>query len=158
MSLIKITFISALISIILLSCTDDKTTSNKKNPEKQITNCPINGSWCESTSTENQQKIAILFPTKIPYLKPFPIQVRIQNKDNIKPQEITIQFSMQNMQMGVNRFNLKLKQKQEDSNAQLWETEVVLPVCMSGRNDWLVELENKTKNSSFKNYFSITVQ
>ena len=135
-----------LTLIILFSCSENKTPSSNK-----ITICPTNGNWCESPF--NQHKIAIRFPKKIPYLTKFPVQVRIKNKNKINIQQLQIQFSMQGMQMGINRFNLKPKLNQEDSNTQFWQAEVVLPVCVSGRKDWLVEL----KVNEFTHFFSITI-
>ncbi len=42
--------------------------------------------------------------------------------------------------MGMNRFNFK-------QSKNYWVTQVVLPICITGRKDWLVQIS--TDNSKF---------
>ncbi len=135
-------FLSGLLILTTLniqSCSEENTTS-KNNTPIQITTCPNNGTWCKST--HNNQQIEILFPKTIPYLKPFEVKVKLNknNQTKIKPRQI--QFSMQGMQMGMNRFNFK-----RSRTKQYWVSQVVLPVCVTGRKDWLVQIS--TDNSKF---------
>ena len=120
-------------------------------PTTKITPCLYSGEWCKSENT--QHKTAILLPEKITYLKPFVVQVRIPTKDNI--QQMQLQFSMRGMQMIGNRF--KLTRLKENSNNDIWQAEVVIPRCMSGRKDWLVELGVKTKDTIESSNFMVTV-
>jgi len=62
---------------------------------------------------------------------------------------------MQGMQMGMNQFKLLLQQ--DTSRDEIWKTNVVLPICVSGRKDWLVKLIIKTKNKINDYYFLMTI-
>ena len=53
--------------------------------------------------------------------------------------EIHASFAMQGMEMGLNRYRL-LQQ------GNVWAVEVILPVCVRGRSDWLMLLEVQTRN------------
>ena len=141
------TLLFLILTLTLMSCSQNQTP-----PTKQITICPTNGEWCESTINKNT--IAILLPKKIPYLKPFPVQVKIQTKNKTDIQKIQLQFSMQGMEMGMNQFNLK----QQDNNKQFWQKNVVLPVCIAGRKDWLIEIFIKSNKATHKSNFLITIE
>lgn len=66
-------------------------------------------------------------------MKPFHLSAESANAT-----EFHASFAMRGMEMGLNRYRL-LKQ----ANG-LWTAEVVLPVCVRGRSDWLMLLEVQT--------------
>lgn len=49
--------------------------------------------------------------------------------------QVQAEFVMQGMEMGLNRYRL---QRQPNG---AWQARVTLPVCVSGRRDWLLVLE-----------------
>lgn len=53
----------------------------------------------------------------------------------VKATGIHVSFRMQEMEMGLNRYQLL----PDGSNG--WQAEVMLPACIQGRKDWLVILE-----------------
>jgi hypothetical protein len=66
-------------------------------------------------------------------LTPFPVHVQIE--DGAEIEAVTVTFSMKGMEMGLNRYRL---QQQSDGR---WNADVILPICTSGRSDWIVGLE-----------------
>ena len=68
-------------------------------------------------------------------LKPFPIQVRAEGVDKEKVRNVIVSYSMKGMDMGPNRTTLKPTTRMQ------WEGSSVLPVCTSGRSDWLAEVQ-----------------
>lgn len=60
-------------------------------------------------------------------LQPFQITVSAPQAN-----ELAIEFSMQGMDMGPNRYRLV---RQADGS---WTGRVTLPICVSGRRDWLM--------------------
>ncbi len=130
---------------IFISCSEELTTTNK------IKSCLANGDWCESII--NKQVIAILLPKEIPYLQPFPVKVKLDSRSKESIKQLEIQFSMKKMKMGKNIFNLK---QVEDS--EYWTTKVVLPVCVSGRHDWIVNVVIKTNNLKLERHFEIELK
>lgn len=65
-------------------------------------------------------------------LTPFPLNVRLRRGPAID--SMTVAFDMKDMDMGSNRYRLIEK---DDS----WHANVTLPVCMSGRSDWVADFE-----------------
>lgn len=70
-------------------------------------------------------------------LKAFPVVVQIESDTQVK--DITFAASMQGMDMGLNRYRL-----QETGADGQWRADVILPICVSGRTDWIGLLEVRT--------------
>lgn len=99
--------------------------SDKNNVISAYTSdCDLLQMECVIKQSGIEYKIRFLQPPSA--LKPFdvvltPVQLSAKNID--------IEFSMQNMDMGFNRYSLnKISDK--------WQARVILPVCSLGRNDW----------------------
>jgi len=92
-------------------------------------------------------KIKISFDDNIYYLKPFVVSVIDENKVNNKLESIQVDFKMKNMNMGVNRF--MLKKSILKNNVQLWQGKALLPICVTGRADWISEFDLQTKNKNY---------
>lgn len=63
-------------------------------------------------------------------LHPFTLTVGVQGA-----RQVHAEFVMQGMEMGLNRYRL------EPTAAGVWRGRVTLPVCVSGRRDWLLILD-----------------
>lgn len=63
-------------------------------------------------------------------LQPFLLTVRAPDAN-----QVHAEFVMQGMEMGLNRYRLVQSPSGE------WQGRVTLPVCVSGRRDWLLILE-----------------
>lgn len=63
-------------------------------------------------------------------LHPFLLSVRAPGA-----RQVSVEFVMQGMEMGLNRYRL-IAQKDD-----LWQARVTLPVCVSGRRDWVLWVE-----------------
>lgn len=74
-------------------------------------------------------------------LTPFPVRVEVQSDHRVD--SITVTFAMQGMDMGMNRYQLI------SDGADRWLGNVTLPVCSSGRSDWIAGLEVTTKGRRF---------
>jgi hypothetical protein len=77
--------------------------------------------------------IEVLFKVKPRALQPFPVVIRPVGMQAVKT--VTVSFSMRGMAMGLNRY--ALVHTAEDG----WQGEVTLPVCVSGRTDWIAEFD-----------------
>lgn len=56
-----------------------------------------------------------------------------------KAKKVFVSFAMDNMEMGLNRYQMVNK-----AGADLWVAQVILPVCIQGQSEWKVQLEIKT--------------
>jgi hypothetical protein len=71
----------------------------------------------------------------------FPLQVRLTGEEASEVRKVAVSFTMPNMDMGFNRFDLR---QQAD---ETWQGQALLPVCSMGRRDWRVTVEVIGKRS-----------
>jgi hypothetical protein len=76
------------------------------------------------------QSYPVFFTERPGVLRPFTVQVTAP-----QAKRVAVKLSMQGMDMGENRTAL------EPTLAGHWLGQVTLPVCVSGRSDWVLRLE-----------------
>jgi hypothetical protein len=83
-------------------------------------------------------------------MKPLHLNVHLNRAATVK--NIHVDFAMQDMEMGLNRYRLIQSNQSGD-----WQAEVTLPICVQGRSDWnmLLEIEAGKKIQRFKLPFSV---
>lgn len=67
-------------------------------------------------------------------MQPFPIQLRVVHGPLSANARVELQFRMQDMDMGQNRYRLVADEQ------GVWQGTAVLPMCTRGRSDWLAQL------------------
>ena len=153
----KIVFFIILIAAIFIFIQSNSKVDNIK--EKIIINiptekCTVGSKVCIIETGE--LKIKISLDENIYYLKPFNVSVIDEDRVNSKLESVQVNFKMSNMNMGINRFRLKntiLK-----NNAQIWQGKALLPICVTGRADWISEFELETKNKKYSIKLPIQVK
>ncbi len=82
-------------------------------------------------------------------MKPLRVSVHFNRPETI--QKVYVDFAMQKMEMGLNRYRLISSNHSSD-----WQAEVTLPVCVQGRSDWkmLIEFETEDDVQRFQIPFS----
>ena len=82
-------------------------------------------------------------------MKPLHLNIHINQAKDAR--SVYVDFAMQNMEMGLNRYRLIQNNQSDD-----WHAEVTLPVCVQGRSDWnmLVEIEVGSAVQRFQLPFS----
>ncbi|NOT16841.1 MAG: hypothetical protein HOP20_02085 [Sulfuriferula sp.] len=78
----------------------------------------------------NRQAVHVEFLAPPSGLHPFILRVQLAHA-----QKINAHFTMRDMEMGYNQYRLL------PLSPQLWQAKVVLPVCVTGRHDWILTLE-----------------
>ncbi|HSH97338.1 MAG: hypothetical protein ACAH07_04580 [Methylophilaceae bacterium] len=73
-------------------------------------------------------------------MQPFHLELQTTGAENV-----AATFAMVGMQMGLNRYRL-LQQTPEN-----WIAEIILPICVQSRSDWLLDIEI-TKPHAIKRY------
>lgn len=155
--------ISALIFVYIFIVSTNMFKENSLD-EKSITkvtlkNCDIQKAAC-LFSAENII-LEISMDKDIYYLKPFNLSVKrlfnnSSSKDNSNIESIAVDFKMKNMNMGVNRFQLKKVKLKNDDYA--WKGKALLPICVTGRADWVSELDILTTDSHYRLIFPVLVK
>ena len=77
--------------------------------------------------------VTVTFGADAKALQPFP--VRVQFDDEQLADSVSVAFSMQGMDMGLNRYRLSA------DNTGGWNGDVTLPICASGHTDWVADFE-----------------
>ncbi len=74
----------------------------------------------------------VLFKLPVRYLKPFPVMVNTSGMGNRHVASVTMKFSMRGMEMPLTPVTLT-----HQGAGGLWQAEGILPLCVSGRRDWI---------------------
>ena len=84
-------------------------------------------------ASDGSTVVTVTFGAEARPLQAFPVRVRI---DSGQPANaVLVAFSMQGMDMGLNRYRLLA----DETGA--WNADVTLPICTSGRTDWLADFD-----------------
>jgi hypothetical protein len=83
-------------------------------------------------------------------MKPLHLNLHLNRAEAVK--NIHVDFAMQDMEMGLNRYRLIQVNQSGD-----WKAEVTLPICVQGRSDWnmLLEIEAGNGIQRFQLPFSV---
>ena len=124
----------------------------REAPLPETVNLP--GSRCESgvcTTQMSERRVTLRFLEQPDPLKPFAFVVSLQGfaKDDVKG--IQVAFRMQGMDMGRNLYRLQ-------PDAEGYTGRAVLPVCTSGRSDWIAEVWIETPHKRYVAPFGFEVQ
>jgi len=68
-------------------------------------------------------------------MQPFPVHVEVAEAAAVE-----VRFEMPGMNMGENRYRLR------QTPAGSWEGRAVLPICLSGRSDWVARVELRDRD------------
>lgn len=156
-------FILSLIfvAVIFFSLRSLKVYNDNEIKVTSITleNCDAQNEIC--TFTTQNFTFEISMDKAIYYLKPFTVSMRtsfknLASKEQASIEAVSIAFKMTNMNMGVNRF--QLKQSQFKDNHSVWKAKVILPVCVTGRADWNSELDIVTNEEHYRFVFPLVVK
>jgi len=95
------------------------------------------------------ERFTVRFSEAPQVMMPLHLNLHMNRDEAIK--NIHVDFAMQRMEMGLNRYRLIQGNQSGD-----WQAEVTLPVCVQGRSDWnmLVEIETGGKVQRFQLPFS----
>lgn len=148
-------FTIIVVAVFLFFLNENKIITFKEKDVIKITpnNCDSGNKKCLIES--NGFSVEISFDENVYYLKPFNVSVLNKSTENLELESIKVNFKMNNMNMGVNRF--MLKKVSSEKYTQIWKGEALLPICVTGRADWISEFEITTKNNKYLTSVPISV-
>lgn len=149
-----------LLLLMLVGLTGYHFIMSAKNTEQQHillqtvkVECNPAELFCRAGDTKHV--VSLHFPENVAYLKPFKMRVAIQGFDDELIEKINVDFKMVGMDMGLNRFSLTAK---SDAKGNVYyEGEGILPVCVSGRVDWLANTQVITTDKFYEAAFQFKV-
>lgn len=79
-------------------------------------------------------------------LTPFLVSLSVLQPANWQPRAVSVSFSMPGMDMGFNTHQLEYVD-------EIWQAQVVLPVCSLSRNDWHLSVALQTEDVQYQSEF-----
>lgn len=111
-------------------------------------NCDLNQQVCRTVM--GKKNIAFDLSKPVKYLQKFDMKFTEKNFTGIE--KIIVDFSMRDMQMGINRFELN-----KTTIPGVWQGTGILPVCVSGRKDWVASIYLQMDSANYKVIYHLTV-
>ena len=94
-----------------------------------------------------------MISSPIHYLQHFDYELSLEGFASDSVTRVTVEFDMLDMNMGLNRYTA-----QASDDGQSWSGVAVLPVCVSGRNDWRVTVVLETEKGNYQARFDFVVE
>jgi hypothetical protein len=107
-------------------------------------------SCADITQSCGNEVFTVQFAEAPQVMKPLHLNLHLNRAEAVK--NIHVDFAMQDMEMGLNRYRLIQVNQSGD-----WKAEVTLPICVQGRSDWnmLLEIEAGNGIQRFQLPFSV---
>ena len=134
--------------------------SNNNLKQKPVQSLNLLDSNCNPAKTvcvaaEQGYSLTLHFPEQVHYLTPFRMQVTTKGLNTSAIDAVNIEYTMVGMDMGLNRFTLS-SVIDEKGNVS-YEGEGILPVCVSGRVDWLANVHIITAGKVYEAEYKFAV-
>lgn len=111
----------------------------------ELSSCRLDVDTCEIKI--NDKNLSVTLDGEVKPLAPF--LINISDKSNLIDSAI-VSFKMKAMDMGFNKYRFI----KDNSN---WTAKIIIPICTTGRRDWLVEVEVRYANTIRKVTFDIEI-
>lgn len=92
--------------------------------------------------------VTLRFPDGARLMQPFAVEVEV---GGAQVSSVSIDFAMRGMDMGVNEFRL------EAAAHGLWRANALLPVCSTGRADWIATVSAQTSRGPLQAAYPFSV-
>jgi hypothetical protein len=122
-------------SYVLGLAIDNSRNENKKTSEFTLENC--NPAKKECIIHVNKEVINVYFEKEPTPLSPFRARV---SSNKLEILRVFLEIKMTGMDMGNNTYSF-------NKNNEVWESNIVLPICSLGRNDWQAKLLIETNKN-----------
>lgn len=134
--------------------------TSPKNQVKQVVtlernkpDCSPVASVCEATNKEHG--VTLHFPEKVTYLEPFKMRVTVKGLPQEDLDKVIVDFKMLGMDMGLNRY--KLSPVANENGNISYQGKAILPVCVSGRVDWVATTQVISTDRIYEAVFEFKV-
>lgn len=135
-------FVTIFVVLFIVANKYSGDNIEKEPTQVSVEHCQVQEQPC--VVNINDLELNIYFEKNIYYLKPFNIAISSINDSDLI--SVYVDFKMKNMNMGVNRFQLK----RDVNKPENWQGKALLPICVTGRADWYSELEVTTKKGRYQ--------
>lgn len=153
--LLSLVMVFLVIVAVVYYFRNQQEVEQKPRLVLELSDLNCNPAEVACTATKQDFSVALFFPDKVHYLKPFRMQVTATGMNNSTIEAVFIDYNMVGMDMGLNRFSLL--PVNDGKGQQRYEGEGILPVCVSGRVDWLANINVVTEDKVYEAVFKLEV-
>lgn len=132
---------TSLLGVALLAC---QPAENRAPAELLEVQQPCDVARAGCTAGNDKLTVTVQFDKDFAALKPFQLQLTPGPESSVQIDEINLVFSMQGMNMGLNKYRLL------HGSDGVWTGNVTLPICTSGRSDWLADFDIQAAGQRWK--------
>lgn len=130
--------------------TDIKISGQTAPPVTAFPDTDCRADRVACTVNLSDRQLRFLLPKTVLYLQPFPVEVFLTGFDKKKVASVSVQFEMQEMDMGFNKIQLS-------AGKEGWQGSAILPFCVSGRSDWNAIVDVKVEEEIYRASFALQV-
>ncbi len=116
--------------LLLAACGGEQAVQLPERELRMESDCLVHERACEALGDGVRLGLR-LGEGELKGLAPFPVALKLEG---IEATAVSLEFSMPGMDMGQNRYHLLA------DDAGLWRGEAMLPICSTGRLEWLAEV------------------
>ena len=122
-----------LLCVLLFLTACDKASEPELPVSSQLSIAPGCDLQLGCRAANEKLALTLTFGTAPRALQPFPVSLRVDDGQSLD--SVTVEFAMQGMDMGLNRYRLS------GDSMSSWNASITLPICTSGRSDWVADFE-----------------
>lgn len=142
----RIAFVLVLLSLLLSYLAGSWLLHEPQIVQTSIvhSDCDLVASACEIEQQGIYYRVG--FSQTPSALTPFQVRLSVLQPAKWQPQAVSVSFSMPGMDMGFNTHQLE---RVDD----VWQAQVVLPVCTLSRNDWHLSVVLHADRANYQSEF-----
>jgi len=119
-------------------------------------NCDSAQRACRIFGTELEFELRLGPPVRA--MESFEISLRRLRGRLDTDAQVTVEFQMRDMEMGLNRYRLAADAGDVSDAGGVWRGQAVLPVCSAGRSDWIAQVEISTSGQHWRAELPFTAE
>lgn len=127
--------------VLLMAC--NYPSDKKSHPLGVASDCNASETTCHVS--DSAINVSLAMGPGVKPLQPFPLSLEIE-AGRLLVENVVVDFQMQGMDMGSNRYRLQQVQNR-------WQGTVILPVCSTERMDWHAVIEFTLDGEPFQAAF-----
>lgn len=143
--------IALIMAVLLATVIGGYLVGTRTSPDKQEVAIQ-NSTSCNPVLTpcivrDGPRQVGLQLSRGMTYLKPFTMLVSVAGFTGESIHNVSVDFKMVGMNMGINRFSLDNLDKQGAESS--YQGQGVLPICVTGRVDWKAHVRVETQDKVY---------
>ena len=147
---VSISVLSIIIAAKYLFTSTNMNSDNIKKVVRLVNDSDCNLLQSECLFISENRKLRLNLIGTVRTMRPFKLSAQVQNF-NLEITAMSVTFTMKSMEMGFNKFKLnKIGISNTSAETDTWLTSIILPVCVSKRSDWKMQVRVETLKNIFE--------